>query len=49
MSEIKEVASELFEDADNIAWIDLSFNELSKLDDVSGDANSVHSLSDGLY
>ncbi|XP_067949013.1 leucine-rich repeat-containing protein 51-like [Watersipora subatra] len=34
VSELKVVAEQLFEDCDNIAWIDLSFNELTKVDDI---------------
>lgn len=35
VADIKTVAGELFENADDIAWLDLSFNELAKVDDVS--------------
>lgn len=35
VKEIKIVAAELFENVDDIAWLDLSFNELTKIDDVS--------------
>jgi len=35
IGDIKEVASGLFEDVDSVAWLDLSFNELTKVDDVS--------------
>ena len=35
ISNLKLVAAELFEDPECIAWIDLSFNELVKVDDVS--------------
>jgi len=34
ISELRTVASQLFADADEVAWLDLSFNELTKVDDI---------------